>query len=145
MTPQFSLVLLVSAAVGSFRSTAAAAVGAKAPNNTPPMPAGCVVDDADGPVSFKWTGGYVFPSGPNHGAKLTDSAASCCAMCQSFKNCTFWTYSYGGTAAQPTCYGEAGACCFLRTATAWAGRTVAQAPIVSGSTKPLPVPPPPPP
>ena len=115
------------------------------PPPPPPMPAGCVVDDADGPVTFKWTGGFVFPRLPNHGVTLTDSAASCCATCQSIKNCTFWTYSYGGTVARPTCYGEAGACCFMRTAAAWAGRSVAQAPIVSGSTKPLPAPPPPPP
>ena len=121
--------------------------GAPAPP-PPPMPAGCVVDDAEGPVSFKWTGGFVFPHANNHGLKRTASAdggASCCAMCQSLKNCTLWTYEYGGTVAKPTCYGEAGACCYLRTDAAWAGRTVAQAPSISGSTKPLPVPPPPPP
>jgi len=66
-------------------------------------------------------------------------------MCQSFSNCTFWTFEYGGTAAQPTCYGQNGACCYLRTAAAWAGRAVATGNVVSGSTKPLPVPPPPPP
>ena len=111
----------------------------------PPMPAGCVSADAHGPVSFKWTGGFVFPQLPHHGFVTTDSAASCCAKCQSFKNCTFWTFEHSGTVAKPTCYDQAGACCYLRTAAAWAARTVGDEALVSGSTKPLPVAPPPPP
>ena len=115
----------------------------------PPMAAGCVSADADGPVSFKWTGGFVFPKLPDHGFVTANSSASCCAMCQTFKNCTFWTYERGSSpAAKPTCYGMAGACCYLKTAAAWAGRSPGEPSGVSGSTKtlpPLPPPPPPPP
>ena len=102
------------------------------------MPAGCYVDNASGPVTFKWAAGNVFPSAPNHGVKLADSAAHCCTMCQSFQNCSFWTWEHGGTDAQPTCYSMAGACCYLRTSAAWAGRATGQVGQVSGSTKPLP-------
>ena len=60
-------------------------------------------------------------------------------------NCTFWTYSAAGTVAKPTCYSYAGACCFLKTAAAWAGRATGGAGnIESGSTSPLPPPPLPP-
>jgi len=104
----------------------------------------CVSTDGDGPVSFKWTGSFVFPNLPHHGFVRPpgDSAAGCCAICQSFKNCTFWTFQNGGTVAKPECYGP-GTCCYLRTAGAWAGRTEATN-VVSGSTKPLPVTPHPP-
>jgi len=111
----------------------------------PPPSAGCYSADVDGPVTFKWTGGFVFPRNPNHGLVLTDTADQCCTMCLSLENCTFFTFSAGGEPAKPTCYGQAGGCCFLRTASAWANRGVAGEEVVSGSTKPLPVPAPPPP
>jgi hypothetical protein len=103
------------------------------------MPAGCYVDNSQGPVSFKYAAGNLFPGEKNHGVKLVDTAAQCCALCQTFKNCTFWTYSAGGTKAKPTCYSDPRACCFLNTAAAWAGRTSASGSIEGGSTKPLPV------
>jgi len=105
-----------------------------------PSPPGCYV--TPGPVSFKFAPGNIFNT-PNHGVKLSDDAAHCCAMCQSFKNCTFWDYEHGGTAAQPTCYSQAGGCCFLKTASAWPGSPKSTG-VVSGSTKPLPPPSPPP-
>ena len=132
----FATLLLVAAMP---RATLAAQVGGSP--SPPPMPAGCYSADADGPVTFKRTGSFVFPNLPHHGLMLTDSADSCCTLCQSFKNCSFWTYSADGTPTKPICYDEPGGCCFMRTAAAWANRAVAQAPIVSGSTNPLPLPP----
>eukprot|EP00935_MAST-01C_sp_MAST-1C-sp1_P000476 g476.t1 len=106
-----------------------------------PTPIGCFVDNATGPISYKFAPGNCFPNAPNHGVKVTDSAAHCCAMCQALENCTFYTYEHGGSTAQPTCYSSAGACCYLKTAAAWAGRTTCSQPgCVSGSTKPLPAP-----
>jgi hypothetical protein len=102
------------------------------------MPASCYVTPT--PVSFKWAPGNIFNT-PNHGLKLTDSAADCCLLCQAFKNCTFWTYEFAGTVAKPTCYNQAGACCYLKTDAAWGGRQASQTGSVSGSDKPLPAPP----
>lgn len=96
----------------------------------PPPPGGCFTDKGH---SYKFAPGNVF-STPNHGVKLTDSAAQCCALCQSFKNCTLWTWEHGGTAAKPTCYSDAGACCFLKTAAAASARAPNSA-STSGSTK----------
>ena len=113
------------------------------------MPVGCFVDNTTGPISFKYAPGDIFPAQPAHphGLRLVDTPAQCCMLCQNYKNCTFWTYEHGNTpAAKPTCYGMAGACCYLKTAAAWAGRTHGEPSGVSGSTKPLPpLPPPPPP
>ena len=113
---------------------------APSPPSPGPMPAGCYVDDANGPVSFKYAPGNVFPTDATHphGLRLVDSPAQCCTLCQAHKNCTFWTYSAGGSAAKPTCYSYSGACCFLKTAAAWAGRVTASGNIESGSTAPLP-------
>ena len=69
-------------------------------------------------VSFKYAPGNVFPTDPNHGVRLVDRPAQCCALCQSLKNCSFWTWEHGGTAAQPNCYNKPGGCCFLKTAAA---------------------------
>jgi hypothetical protein len=55
---------------------------------------------------------------PNNGLRRTDSPAQCCALCQGLKNCSFWTYEFGGTAAKPTCLGQPGNCCYLKTAAA---------------------------
>jgi len=118
--------------------------GPAPPSPPGPLPAGCYVDDAHGPVQFKYSPGNLFPNEPHHGVKLTDSPAQCCALCQSFTNCTFWNYEYGGTSAQPNCYGVPGGCCFLKTDAAWPG-TPGPPGVVSGSTKPLPAPPSPPP
>jgi hypothetical protein len=107
------------------------------------MPAGCYVDNANGPVQFKYSPGNVFPNEPNHGVKITGSPAQCCTLCQSFANCTFWNYEYGGSASQHTCYSQPGGCCFLKTDAAWPGTLMPGHPeITSGSTKPLPTPPP---
>ena len=118
--------------IGLMRATAAPSPGA--------MPAGCYVDNATGPVSFKYAPGDIFPNEPAHphGLRLTDTAAHCCTLCQSFKNCSFWTYEYAGPAAQPNCYGKAGACCYLKTAAAWAGRASGGPGAISGSTRQLP-------
>jgi hypothetical protein len=78
----------------------------------PPMPAGCYLSDR--PTSYKFSPGNLFPAVANHGVKVVDSAAHCCTLCQSYKNCTFWNYEHGGTDTQPTCYSQAGGCCFLR-------------------------------
>ena len=65
-----------------FVSTAASSNGIRAvATGPPPMPAGCYVDDANGPVSFKFASGDLFPSTPHHGFKLADSPAHCCAVC----------------------------------------------------------------
>ena len=105
-----------------------------------PMPAGCYVNDAYGPVSYKYAPGNVFPTDANHphGLRLVDSPAHCCALCQTYKNCTFWTYSGGGTPAHPTCYSFSGACCFLKTDAAKGLDQPDKAGVVSGSTKPYP-------
>ena len=105
----------------------------------PPMPlppGGCYIDNATGPVSYKFAPGNVFPDAPNHGVRLTDTAAGCCKTCLSFKNCSFYTFEHGGTAAQPTCYSKPGGCCFLKTAAAAAGRAPGQPNSISGSTAP---------
>jgi len=68
-------------------------------------------------------------------------AAKCCALCQSFKNCTYFTYSAGGTPSKPICYNKPGGCCFLNTAAASAGKRGGCDTCTAGSTKPLPVPP----
>ena len=106
----------------------------------PPMPAACFIDNATGPVSYKFAPGNVFDT-PNHGVRVLDSAASCCALCLSLRNCSFWTYEHGGPTAQPTCYDADGACCYLKTAAAYPGRAAcAQPDCVSGSSQPLPGP-----
>jgi hypothetical protein len=47
-----------------------------APTPAPgPMPAGCYVDNSQGPVSFKYAAGNLFPGEKNHGVKLVDTAA----------------------------------------------------------------------
>ena len=111
------------------------------------MPGGCFLDNATGPVTYnKFSPGNIFPDDPAHphGLRLADSPAHCCATCQLYKNCSFWTWDHGGTAAQPTCYQYKGACCYLKTAAAWPERMPGTPGQVSGSTKPLPPPPPPP-
>ena len=106
------------------------------------VPAGCfldpgVIDNATGPVAYP-AAADVFPKHATAGTQLVDSAAGCCTLCQSFANCSFWTFGYSGTAAQPTCRGRPGKCCYLKTADAW-GQGVRVGPgNVSGSTAPLP-------
>ena len=104
------------------------------------MPAGCYLSDR--PATYKFSPGNLFPAAPHHGVKVVDSAAQCCTLCQSYKNCTFWNYEHGGTDTQPTCYSQAGGCCFLRTAAAWPGAPASTAgsdDVTSGSTKPFPI------
>lgn len=76
------------------------------------MPDGCYLSDR--PATYKFRPGNLFPAALHHGVKVVDSAAHCCTLCQSYKNCTFWNYEHGGTDALPTCYSQAGGCCFLR-------------------------------
>ena len=56
------------------------------------MPAGCYVDDANGPVSFKFAPGNVFPTDATHphGLRLVDTAAQCCSLCQTYASSFPW-------------------------------------------------------
>ena len=103
---------------------------------------GCFMEPK-GAVNYKYAPGNVFPNDAKHphGLRLTSSPAQCCALCQSLKNCTFFTYSGGGTVAKPTCYSTVGkGCCFLKTAEGGDGSPGCPT-CTSGSTKPLPAPP----
>jgi hypothetical protein len=103
------------------------------PPPPPPTPGGCFIDGA-----VTYTGGNVMP-GPHHGVQIVDSAAHCCAMCQSTTNCSFYTCDHQGMGARPTCYGAPGSCCWLKSADAFKHRAQCQAGgCQSGSTKPLP-------
>ena len=57
---------------------------------------------------------------------MAESPGDCCQQCQSFKNCSFWTY---------TCVGKAGNCCYLKDSSPH-GVNKGSATDVSGSTKP---------
>jgi len=96
----------------------------------------CVYDNATGPISFKYSPGNIFPSTTEfpHGLRYVQNTAECCALCQKYKNCTFWTRTPG-----PKCYDKEASCCYLKTAVAWAGRAPGTPGVISGSTKPLPV------
>ena len=103
----------------------------------PPMPKGCFASPPG--TTYKWGAGNLFPTKPDHGGNYgptMDSPAKCCALCQSFKNCTYFTYSAGGTAAKPICYNEPGGCCFLNTAAAAAGKQLSCPTCTAGLTKP---------
>ena len=107
----------------------------------PAAAAGCYIDNTTGPISYKYAPGNCYPAAPNHGVQFVDNAAQCCTMCQALDNCTFYTYEHGGTVAQPTCYSsDDKACCYLKTAAAFAGRSAGQPNAVSGSTNPIPAP-----
>jgi len=99
----------------------------------------CYVDNATGPVTYKFAPGNVFPTTQDypHGLRLAASSETCCEMCQSLKNCSLWTFEYGGTAAKPTCYQYQSACCYLKTDAAATGRAAGRPGDVSGSTTPL--------
>ena len=125
--------LLVAAVLGQARR--ASAFGPPPP---PPIPVSCYV--APQGTDYKYAPGNVFPDTPGHehGRVYTDSAADCCALCQSLKNCSFYTFNNDGRDATPTCYGTPGPCCYLKTAAAASGRAAGAAGVVSGSTKPPP-------
>jgi hypothetical protein len=110
----------------------------------PPSPAGggCFMSPK-GAVNYKFAPGNVFPTDSQHphGLRIKNSAAECCALCQSLKNCSFFTYSAGGVATKPTCYNKAGGCCFLKTAEGGINGASGCTQCMSGSTKPLPAPP----
>ena len=112
--------------------------------------AACFMQPKASGWNYKYAPGNVFPTtaAHPHGLRLVENTAACCTLCQSLKNCTFFTYSAGGTVAKPTCYKDVGkGCCFLKTAAGGDGAPGC-ATCTSGSTKklaPLPVPPPPPP
>ena len=79
---------------------------------------GCAT--VSGEVSYKYAPGNVFPNDPDHGVRLVDSPAACCALCQGLANCSFWTADTNSW-AKPTCYDAPGGCCFLKTAAAKGG------------------------
>ena len=66
--------------------------------------------------------------------------AQCCALCHSFKNCSFWTYSAGGTPGKPICYNMPGGCCFMNTAAGAGGKQMTCPECTAGSAKALPPP-----
>ena len=98
-----------------------------------PMPSGCFPTAGE---DYKFAPGGLFPSTATypHGMRPVDTAAQCCDMCKSFKNCSFWTYENGGTAAKPKCYQYKQACCLLKTETAY-GKGAHAAKSISGSMK----------
>ena len=129
------------------RTAPASAAGAGLPG-----PGGsCYMQPKASGWNYKFAPGNVFPTDAMHphGLRLTENSAQCCTLCQSLKNCTFFTYSAGGTVAKPTCYTSShlgpGGCCFLKTDKGGAGAKGCPT-CTSGSTKPLaPIPAPPPP
>merc|ERR1719469_1129824 len=101
----------------------------------PPGPMKCNVDPVG--TTYKFAGGNVFPNKPDHGGSYGSSLvepSQCCALCQSFKNCSFWTYSAGGSKDKPICYGLPGGCCFLNTAAAASGKRMGCSTCTAGST-----------
>ena len=124
--PRRSLRSMTIAMVGAallLHGLAAARAGVELPL---PLPGGCYVDNATGPVTY--TGGNIFPYPYS---VLAESPGDCCQKCHSFKNCSFWTY---------TCVGKAGKCCYLKDSNPHS-KDAGGASDMSGSTKPLPVPP----
>ena len=95
---------------------------------------GCAI--TQGAVSYKYAPGNVFPTAPNHGVQLVDSPAQCCALCQSLKNCSYWTADTTSW-AKPLCYGMPGGCCFLKTVAA-AGKQQPTPGATSGTSKNVP-------
>ena len=129
---------LVAAAVAVATPPTPPAPGPPSPPPPAPMPGGCFVTPE---MDYKFAPGNVFPTTPTypHGMRPVDTAPQCCDLCKSFKNCSFWTYEHGGTAAKPTCYQYKQACCLLKTAAA-AGGGAASPTSISGSMKPIPTP-----
>lgn len=117
------MTIAMAAAALLLHGLAAARVGVELPI---PLPDGCYVDNATGPVTY--VGGNIFPYPYS---VVADNAGDCCQQCQSFKNCSFWTY---------TCVGKAGKCCYLKDSSPHSVDAGGAADM-SGSTKPLPVPP----
>ena len=106
-----------------------------------PMPKSCHV--APPGTTYKWGAGNLFPNKPHHGGNwgpTMTSPAQCCALCQSFKNCSYWTYSAGGTPTKPICYAMPGGCCFMNTADGAAGKQMTCPVCTAGSAKALPPP-----
>ena len=106
--------------------------------------AGCFMDPKLSGITYKSAPGNVFPDDPTHqhGLRLTNDAAGCCALCQSLKNCSFFTYSDGGVVGKPRCYATEGqGCCFLKTAEGGKNPGAGCSACISGSTKPLQPPP----
>ena len=53
-------------------------------------------------TTYKFAPGRLFPSAPDDGGYFgptMDSGAKCCAKCESFKNCSFFTYRCDAAAA----------------------------------------------
>ena len=144
MLRSFAPVLLLVAAAHGSPAPYHKDEASPGPSGPPAPPDGCnVVAGTD----YKFAPGGVFPATPTwpHGLRLAHTAGACCDMCKSFKNCSFWSFEHGGTAAKPTCYQYKEACCILKTAAA-AGKSAHNAGATSGSMKAVkpPAPPPPP-
>ena len=59
----------------------------------PPMPKRCFLSPPG--TTYKFADGRLFPKAPMYGGyygPTMDSGAKCCAVCESFKNCSFFTY-----------------------------------------------------
>ena len=95
---------------------------------------GCAI--TQGAVSYKYAPGNVFPTTLNHGVQLVDNPAQCCALCQSLKNCSYWTANTTSW-AKPLCYGMPGGYCFLKTVAA-AGKQQPITRATSGTSKNVP-------
>jgi len=135
---RFFVVRMLVASLGAGRKQLLVANVTEASPPTPtPAPGGCfTMKDKD----YKFAPGNVFPTTPTypHGMRPVDTPAQCCDLCKSFKNCSFWTYENGGTAAKPKCYQYQQACCILKTEAA-SGKSADVTGSISGSMKPPPV------
>ena len=94
---------------------------------------------------FSYTGANLF--GDKTKTNSTATYEECCALCQQYagKGCVFYQFGEPDSDAESaSCSGHPSVCCRLKTAEAWASRTLRTG-AQSGSIKPLPPPPPPPP
>jgi hypothetical protein len=106
------------------------------------LQSGCFIDPKGPGTTYKYGPGQVFPSDPthSHGLRLVADAAHCCTLCQSLKNCSFFTYAYsdGGVVGKPRCNSTEGqGCCFLQTAAGGKNPGHGCDTCISGSTKAL--------
>jgi len=133
---RFFVVRMLVASLGAGRKQLLVANVTEASPPTP-APGGCfAVKDRD----YKFAPGNVFPATKTYprGMRPVDTAAQCCDLCKSFKNCSFWTYENSGTAAKPLCYQYKQACCILKTEAA-SGKSKGSTGSISGSKNPPPV------
>ena len=101
----------------------------------------CHLDDG-----FSYSGANLFGDNKQN-TNSTATAGECCALCQHYAGAGCVFYQFGepdSDAESASCSGHPSVCCRLKTAEAWASRTLRTG-AQSGSIKPLPPPPPPPP